>query len=465
MNPRRRCELTCSRPRRPCPALASAFPWDAVGDSTASSGRAASANNTRLQAVHDVRTFVTIAVLNRQDRPVDLDTALSRFDVVETNLSRLEKVIEEYEGLVPEGISFTAGSPEGLRADELRAAYDEIVATLPAIDGWRMTAELIDLDDIAQARLDANEISEPEILIRLGKAMAEPMRETKEYRRRFARQRRLLVRERARTLLTEIDRALDQLAYYDGEPNAEVQHERWEDLKASFAELERLLGSGVLHRGRWSDLKRHLAFGLGVDLRDIISHDWPDVRPRIEEGLYDALEPLPVDVGDLADVVADRPSGRVSTRLAWEDLSPEDFERLVFNLLTTAGTYENVEWAMRTNAPDRGRDIAAHRVTTDPLSGVHRARVAVQCKHWTTKSVRPDDVSSEVTSVQLWDNPPIDVLIIVTSGRLTMDAISWIEKHNATGTRPRIEYWTDSHLESLLAQRPELVTEFGLRNG
>jgi restriction endonuclease len=395
---------------------------------------------------------------------VDLNTALSRFDVVETNLSRLEKVIEDYDELVPDGISFTAGSPEGLRADELRAAYAEILATLPAIDGWRMTAELVDLDDIAQARFDANEISEPEILIRLGKAMAEPMREAKNYRRGLARQRRLLVRERARLLLTEIDRALAELAVYDGESNAEIEHPRWDDLKTCFAELERLLGGGVLHRGRWPDLKRHLAFGLGVDLRDIIDHDWPDVRPRIEEGLYDALEPLPVEVADLADVVADRPSGPVSTRLAWEDLAPEDFERLIFNLLTTAGSYENVEWAMRTNAPDRGRDIAAYRVSTDPLSGVHRARVAVQCKHWTTKSVRPDDVSSEITSVQLWDNPPIDVLIIVTSGRLTMDAISWIEKHNAAGTRPRIEYWTDSHLESLLAQRPDLVTEFHLRH-
>jgi hypothetical protein len=394
---------------------------------------------------------------------VDLDAALRQFDVVEANLGRVEKVLAEYEALVPAGISFTAGSPEGLRADELVASYGELIASLPPIDGWRITAEVVELDGIARSRLDADEIGEPDILIDLGNARAEPTRQLAEYRRRYTKQRRALVRDRARELLDEIDDALIQMAPVVERDAQAVDHPSWSKLHDAFAELERLLGASVLHRGRWPDLKRHLAFGLGVDLRDIVEHDWPDVRPRIVEGLYDELEPLPVELPDLAMVVAGRPSGPVSTKLAWERLQPEDFERLIFNLLNDVPAYENVQWAMRTNAPDRGRDIAADRVSTDPLSGVQRLRVAVQCKHWLTKSVGPSDLAKEVASVQLWDNPPVDVLIVATSGRFTMDAISWTEQHNAARKLPRIELWPESHLESLLAQRPNLVAEFSLR--
>ena len=37
------------------------------------------------------------------------------------------------------------------------------------------------------------------------------------------------------------------------------------------------------------------------------------------------------------------------------------------------------------------------------------------------------------------------------------------QQHNHKRERPAIEFWPESHLESLLAERPPLVTEFGLR--
>jgi hypothetical protein len=394
---------------------------------------------------------------------VDLNDALKRFDAVETNLVRLDKVIEDYEALIPPGISFASGSPEGIRADELQAAFGDLVASLPPIDGWTIDAMLVDLDDIAQARLDAAEISEPQIEIDLHRQLSEPARQVAEYRRRFSKLRRALVRDRARELLSEVDDSLSAAASAVARDGAVVDHNEWERFKSAFEELERLLGSSVMQKGRWTDLKRHLSFGQGVDLHDIVDHDWPSVRPHIVEGLYGQLEPIPVELPDLATVVAQRPSGPVTTKLAWETLTAEDFERLIFNLLASTPSYENVTWEMRTNAPDRGRDIAAYRVAEDPLSGVQRRRVAVQCKHWLTKSVGPNEVASEVASIKLWDNPPVDVLIIATSGRFTMDAVSWIEKHNSNREHPAIEQWAESHLESLLAQRPNLVAEFNLR--
>jgi hypothetical protein len=67
--------------------------------------------------------------------------------------------------------------------------------------------------------------------------------------------------------------------------------------------------------------------------------------------------------------------------------------------------------------------------------------------------------------MKLADGDPVDVLIIATSGRFTNDAVSWIEKHNHARERPYIEMWAESHLESLLAQRPYLIAGFDLRRG
>jgi hypothetical protein len=119
---------------------------------------------------------------------------------------------------------------------------------------------------------------------------------------------------------------------------------------------------------------------------------------------------------------------------------------------------------MQTNASDRGRDLSVERVITDELMGTQRQRVIIQAKHWTSKSVRPADVTETLTQIQLWEPPINHSLIIATSGRFTMDAVALIEKHNHEGRRPHIEMWPESHLELLLARRPHLVSGFNLRS-
>jgi hypothetical protein len=158
-----------------------------------------------------------------------------------------------------------------------------------------------------------------------------------------------------------------------------------------------------------------------------------------------------------------KPSGSVTTRLNWAAITAEEFERLLFNIVTNADGYANGQWLMHTNAPDHGRDISVERVSTDSLSGVRNQRVIIQAKHWLSKSIRPVDVSDTLVQVALWDPPRVHVLVIATSGRFTADAVTWIEKHNEAGTQPVIEMWPDSHLELLLAQRPHLAASFRLR--
>lgn len=55
------------------------------------------------------------------------------------------------------------------------------------------------------------------------------------------------------------------------------------------------------------------------------------------------------------------------------------------------------------------------------------------------------------------------MLIVAASVRFTTDAVDWVERHNQSDQAIRIELWPESHLEQLLAQRPHLIAEFGLR--
>lgn len=214
---------------------------------------------------------------------------------------------------------------------------------------------------------------------------------------------------------------------------------------------------------RWNDLRRHLHFGTAGDLSDIEEHDWPSVKEGLRKGLYGVNEPLPVATADLEDLVSAKPTGQIITALNWENLDADAFERLIFSLISEAQGYENPEWLMQTNAPDRGRDLSVIRVTVDPLSGTSRHRVIIQCKNWLSKSVTLADVQTMVAQMDLWNEPPVQVLIIATSGRFTTDAVQWVENRASKGTPPRVELWPESHLESLLAARPALIAQFKLR--
>jgi hypothetical protein len=93
----------------------------------------------------------------------------------------------------------------------------------------------------------------------------------------------------------------------------------------------------------------------------------------------------------------------------------------------------------------------------DPLGGVKRQRVVISCKHWRSKSIGPDVIHAAIARASLAEPPPVDVLVIATSGRFTADAVRVIDHHSNERRRPELEPWPDSHLEGLLAQRPDLA--------
>ena len=389
-----------------------------------------------------------------------LEAALQKFEAAEANLEKLETLWGKISALIPSGIAFGA-PPE---YDELCQAFSGISPALPAIGGVRADCHLLDFDSIGQMRFDVQELGEVDAHISVENEIESPGKKLREYRFLLNAKRRELVRGRLLALIGEVDEILALLApTLEGSViNAHVNGPLWSQLNDAVQEIETLLGSN-LKPPRWYDLGRHLHFGMFGDLSDIINADWPSVRAGLQLGAYGEHDPIPVGVDDLEDIVAARPQGHVTSQLNWSALTDDQFERLMFSLISDTPGYENAQWLQNTHAADKGRDLSVFRLDSDLLGGVRRHRVIIQCKHWLSKSVGPGDVSDVRSQMELWQPPRVDELIIATTGRFTVDAISLVEQHNQADRALHIHMWPDSHIEKLLAARPHLTGEFRLR--
>lgn len=390
-----------------------------------------------------------------------LNEALRRFETVEANLVKAERLLTAITGSIPKGVVF------GSDPDYERNChhFEPLLAALPKIKGWKPVVHLMELDEIAQRRLDAQELGDVEGVISVERMIDEPTRDLRKYRMRFDQMRRELVRDALRELISCVDECLHVLSQMPepAEGNSKIVHEKFDVLRESVAQIGVLMGSSISRPPRWGDLGRHLRFAMFGDLQDITQHDWPAVRAGLQDAMYGDNEPMPVDIDDLQTLIEAKPKGVVATKLKWDSLNEELFERLIFALVASERGYENAAWLTRTQAADRGRDVSVFRVQVDSLGGTLRQRVIIQCKHWLSKSVGIAEIATLREQMKTWEPPRVDVHVIATSGRFTSDAILAIEKHNHSDSALRIEMWPESHLELLLASRPALIAQFGLR--
>lgn len=397
--------------------------------------------------------------------------SLQQFEAVEANIAKSERVWAEIRNMVPDGIVYG----NSLEYEDKTKILQELVGSLPAIEKWRPCIEVMALNDIASNRFQIDDLlfGDIDARVSLDDQIDQPGRELREYRYLFNKQRRSLIRKALSELIKSLDKEVqkleeDLLNEIPGSVPALIltpalMPQNVKDIKALLAQVDTLLGSSVPKPARWGDMHRHLSFAEEHDFHDIINIDWPLMRKDLEEVVFDSNEPLPVQVTDLSDLTRISPDGPVRSGLAWENLSDDTFERLIFALITETVGYENPRWLTNTNAPDKGRDLSVERVLEDPLMGVLRHRTIIQCKHWLTKSVSIADVSVLKEQMKLWEPPRIDTVIIATSGRFTTDAVQSIEGHNLSDSGLRIEMWPETHLETLLAARPSLIAQFGLR--
>ena len=301
-----------------------------------------------------------------------LMAALEQFEATEANLVKLERLWDEIASMIPTGINFGAN----VEYEDRVRSFDLLLASLPMIGGWKPAATPPDLDGLAQSRLDAMEIDEPSAHVTVERWIEEPGRELHEYRFRFNNMRRALIRDALIGLIDADIRAVRATVAVDAERPEQIEKSVWSDMREHIKQVEVLLGSSVRKPARWSDMMRHMHFGCVGDLHDIEAMDWPDVKGTLRKGLYGANEAVPVQVEDLSALVAARPTGPITTALAWSNIDDQTFERLIFTLISDTPGYENPEWLMQTRAPDRGRDLSVMRVILDERN---------QSIHWTTR--------------------------------------------------------------------------------
>ncbi|MFF2928073.1 restriction endonuclease [Streptomyces celluloflavus] len=383
---------------------------------------------------------------------MELEELLKIMDRAAANLAKLEEVWKRASTLTRPGAEY----------DDLARAWTDLLAGLPSIDGWRITGQLPDLNELNHDIAEAHFAGIP--TSHLDDVAEKPGRDLADYRYRLNRARRQAARDRLQELVASVDTMLPQLL--EGVPRDSLEvvtDPRVSQVTEAVSEIERLLGDTAQRLGRWGDLHRHIRFGQGHDWHDIAEQDWPSVRPDIEASAFSDIDPLPVPDLDIGQAAAGRLTGRATAALAWDKLDDDGFERLLFDLLQAFPEHQNVQWLSHTRAADRGRDLSMNRALNDTTGGSRSERVIVQAKHWRSKSVDPPTVAATVEATKLWEPPAVRVLIIATSGRFSSDAIMWIEKRNESGSAPFIEMWPDSRLETLLAQKPHIAAAHGLK--
>ena len=139
------------------------------------------------------------------ERP--LNSALRYFEAAEANLVKAEKLLAEIDAAIPNGIAFGENPDYEANCRNLNT----LITALPKIDGWVPEVTLMELDEIAQSRLDAQEVGEIECTMAVERQIGEPSRLLREYRYRFNQKRRELIREALAELIDAIDANLRNL--------------------------------------------------------------------------------------------------------------------------------------------------------------------------------------------------------------------------------------------------------------
>lgn len=271
-----------------------------------------------------------------------LYSTLKQFDSTEANLEKLEQLWKDIRDRIPKDIAYVQ-DPE---YDELCQWFMDVYNALPRIDGWKPEIHLYDLNEIASMRLDARELGEIDAVISVEESIDLPGRIISEYRRRFNKKRRELVRNVVFDLISRVDTLLNTLSqtYLTSSANLSqrIDSKEWDTLQNIIQQIEALIGKNISSLPRWGDLRRHLRFGQIGDLSDIVQLDWPKVKDSLRSVLYDPHEAIPVEVDDLGTLVdAARSQEQVVKKLNWSSLSSEEFERLIFTLISDAEGYEN----------------------------------------------------------------------------------------------------------------------------
>ena len=396
----------------------------------------------------------------------DINYILKQFESTEANLKKLDELWYRLQNVIiklSKDLRFS--QKESALYENISRHFKELCQGMPKIDGYEIGYFIKPYSVILRGYIDISKSNDVAYQTNFDEQMFLQGKSLNEYRFKLRQKRRELARHKVFDICAEIEKDLDVLKTLEPtNENGKIEHPIWDKLQQRMDSIHALMGNPRNLPPRWGDMMRHISYGEINDANDIIQSDWPSVRNGLDDALRRKYDPIPVSAEDIGTLVSKKPSGNVVTELQWKSLSPDEFERLIFNLVSNAPGYEAPQWLTHTNAPDKGRDLSVYRVIKDALTEPIRQRVIIACKHYTSRSINITEVSTLVSQAELWRDPPCNVVVIATSGRFTTDAIEKIEKDNTHSNNSfRIEMWPDTTLERLLIERPELIAEFNLR--
>ena len=253
--------------------------------------------------------------------------ALREIDAAEANLVKAENLMRKISAAIPlpDGALVT-DDPE--YEDNCRS-FHAIWDALQKIDGWKPEIAFPSLIEIVQSWQSIQDHGGIGDMIAMKHDLEEPERLLREYRFRFNQMRRAIVRRELVKQMGGVDVCLQELAKEiesSSGMDAPVKNPLFEELKDHVAQIDGLiddlLGDSAFRPERWTDLRRHLHFGVVQDLHDIIHHDWPEVKSGLRESMYDDGEPVPSGVEDLSSLLEQAGETDVSTPGA----TPENFQ-------------------------------------------------------------------------------------------------------------------------------------------
>ncbi|OOE32477.1 hypothetical protein BZG05_14015 [Salinivibrio kushneri] len=145
-------------------------------------------------------------------------------------------------------------------------------------------------------------------------------------------------------------------------------------------------------------------------------------------------------------------------KLDFSEISPVDFENLVFHLLDEMG-FANLIWRKGgegNSATDGGRDLEGTFWTILPA-------VSKEEKYWfevkyRTNQLEKTQVQSAVLNAA--GNNSKDNVVIITNKTISNPTLDWIKEFQDTNKRPAVTVWQGHDLELLLRKNPRTLAKF-----
>lgn len=139
--------------------------------------------------------------------------------------------------------------------------------------------------------------------------------------------------------------------------------------------------------------------------------------------------------------------------LPWSKLSPSDFEHFCFDLLLALG-FHNVDW--RRGGSDRGRDLEATWLQSEPGGTSVQQRWLVECKRYLSGGV---PISELINKLAWADAERPHYLLIITSSHLLPSTKDWLDSVAASKSY-QIRVWEGSRIAALMREFPDLAKTY-----